>query len=78
MRTNGLILLPRWEYLRSLQVEGELISGRLPFRPSLVSSHVLFVLNHTKCKIAQDPLLSWADVPARFLHSAVSMETTWL
>ncbi|KAN0093213.1 hypothetical protein V8E55_003997 [Tylopilus felleus] len=25
-----------WEYLRSLQVEGGLISGRLPFRPSLI------------------------------------------
>ncbi|KAN0093214.1 hypothetical protein V8E55_003998 [Tylopilus felleus] len=59
-----------WEYLRSLQVEGELISGQLPFRPSLIpyilgrmSLLVFFILR----AVGTSPWSNDVDCPSRAL-----------
>lgn len=74
--TNGFTYLSRWEYLHSFHVEWALMRGRLPLRPSMVSSHILF--NSAEMTIGQDPISFWTDMPLTFPHSFVSIEGAWL
>ena len=68
--------MSRWEYLQSLHVEYALVCGRLAFRSSLVRIYISF--SSASMTIGEDPLRSWANLPPRVPHSAVSIEAPWL